>query len=298
MRKICKDNNIPTPNYTVISKYDKKQLQKAIKLIGIPCVIKPIFGAESYGTIKIEKGFDVDQILEEVKKTTAADQKETFKNFTGNFLIEEYLPGKVISVDGIVQNFQPHFAGMVEFVMGPEPKFVQEANFIPPCTISTKQIKTCVAMAKRIIKTLGFNNCGFHCEMRITPSGPVLLEIAARLPGGPLQPGYFNAKNIDLTSLLIDIWLGQKIQITNNKNQYVLQKAYFPRQNGKLLKISGISSIKKDPVIWEFVQIAKEGDEIIENQTPLYYYALKEKNKKTLLLKSQEIENKIKILLG
>ena len=297
MRRTCRDNSIPTPKLTVISNYDKKQLLQAVKKIGTPCVIKPIFGAESYGTIKIEDGFNIDDILDEIKLTTAQDQKETFKNFTGNFLVEEYLPGKVVSVDGIVQNLKIFIAGMVEFIMGPEPRFAQEANFIPPTGLSGKEINDCILMAKRIIKALEFDNCGFHCELRLTPNGPVLLEIAARLPGGPLQPGYLNAYGIDLTSLLIDVWLGKKIKVDRSKKLYIMQKAFFPRKSGKLTQLRGINSLKKDPGVWEFAKIAKIGDEIKEHGTPLYYYAIKDLSKRSLLEKSKKIEENIQFLI-
>ena len=111
------------------------------------------------------------------------------------------MSGPVVSVDGIVQNKKINTIGMVEFVMGPEPRFTQEANYIPARLDKETQSK-CEAMAQKVIEALGFDNCGFHCEQRITPSGPVLIEIAARLPGGPLQPGYKQAYGVDLTSLM------------------------------------------------------------------------------------------------
>ena len=153
MRITCRNAGIQTPKFAVTNGFNKKNLSEAINKIGIPCVVKPIFGAESYGTIKIEKNSSLDNIVKEIKLNTTSDKKETYKNFTGICLIEEYLSGPVVSVDGIVQNKKINTIGMVEFVMGPEPRFTQEANYIPARLDKETQSK-CEAMAQKVIEAV------------------------------------------------------------------------------------------------------------------------------------------------
>ena len=88
MRITCRNAGIQTPKFAVTNGFNKKNLSEAINKIGIPCVVKPIFGAESYGTIKIEKNSSLDNIVKEIKLNTTSDKKETYKNFTGICLIE------------------------------------------------------------------------------------------------------------------------------------------------------------------------------------------------------------------
>jgi biotin carboxylase len=218
---------------------------------------------------------DIPYILEDITNTTRADDKEVFKNFEQTYLVEQYLEGKVVSVDGLVKDSNVLIVGMVEFVMGPEPWFVQEANYIPP-RLDESIILQCENMARAIIQALEFDNCGFHCELRITKSGPVLVEIAARLPGGPLQPGYKRAYGLDLTALLVDLWLGKSISIEKKQINYIAQKAVFPTRTGTIKSIKGIDEAKYNTGVWDFVGIVKEGEVVTyypKMPVPFYYFA-------------------------
>jgi biotin carboxylase len=295
MRMTCKKFGILTPRYEVIDTISEDILKNAIKKVGTPCVIKPIFGAESYGTVKIEKDTRIKEVINEIQINTTPDKKKVFKNFTGKMLIEEYLSGAVVSVDGIVQNKKIMIAGLVEFIMGPEPRFTQEANYIPARLSKTSEA-SCKSMAIKIIKALGFDNCGFHCELRVTTNGPVLIEIASSLPGGPLQPGYLHSNGIDLTSLLVDVWLGKKINLKANNKMYVLQKAFFSKEKGIVSEIKGIKKVRKLNNVWDFADIAKVGDKIItypEIPVPLYYYAIEGKNMNELDKISKYVESTV-----
>jgi len=296
MRIVCRNAKIPTPAFEVVRGLELRRFIQTIKKIGLPCVIKPIFGAESYGTVKIEKYSDLMSAVNEIKLNTSSDKKEVFKNFTETFLVEKYLQGPVVSVDGLVQHKRVMVAGMVEFVMGPEPRFTQEANYIPT-RFDNSVCVSCIDMAKRVIHTLGFDNCGFHCELRITPEGPVLIEIAARLPGGPLQPGYQKAYGVDLTSALVDIWLGRKVNLKPNLKNYILQKAVFPRKNGKIINVKGLRKIKKIKGIWDFSKISNKGEIVVtypDIPKPFYYYAAAAQNPDLLDLLSNKIESTVR----
>lgn len=298
MRTTCRDANIPTPRFAVISELHENKLTGAIKEVGLPCVLKPVFGSESYGTVKISEGYKVSEIIDEVAANTHTGKKEVFKNFHGTFLIEEYLPGPVISVDGIIQDGQIHIAGIVEFIMGPEPRFTQEANYIP-ARLENDLAEKAKNMATDIINVLGFNNCGFHCEMRLTPDrGPVLLEIAARLPGGPLQPGHQRSTGVNLTKELLNVWLGSPVKFDSGKTNYILQKAVFPRSAGKINSIIIPPELTSDEAVWDFALIAKEGEDVVtypDIPKPFYYYAISASSSEELARLSEHIELKVSI---
>ena len=298
-RIICREHNIPTPKFTVVNAYSPGELKKAVHRVGTPCVVKPVFGAESYGTVKIEKNTSLSEVIDEIKLNTTQNKKEIYKNFTGTCLVEKYLPGSVISIDGLAQNRQIMIAGSVEFIMGPEPRFTQEANYIP-ARINPVTYSQCVNMTKKIVSALGFDNCGFHCEQRVTPDGPILIEIAARLPGGPLQPGYKMAYGIDLTSHMIDIWLGKTIKIKSQIKNFVLQKAVFPKQKGKIKKMSGLDQVKKLKGVWDFFKIAKLGEEVTtypDIPKPFYYYAIAANSPQEVDQLSKKVEQTIKVVV-
>ncbi len=298
MRIYCRNAKIPTPRFTVLQNIEVQKILNAIESVGIPCVIKPIFGSESYGTIKIEENYNIQDIISEIHASTGSNKKEVFKNFNGTFLLEEYLPGPVISVDGIVVDNTIHVAGIVEFIMGPEPRFTQEANYIP-ARFPEVVLNQAIDMTKEIIKTLGFNNTGFHCELRITPEqGPILLEIAARLPGGPLQPGHLKSSGINLTKELLHVWLGDTSTIKSERKHFILQKAVFPKRSGKIIRTYVPKDIANNKTIWDFAMIVEPNEEIVTYPNipkPFYYYAIHASSKEALEELSVDIESRVLI---
>ena len=102
--------------------------------------------------------------------------------------------------------------------MSQEPLFLQHRTLLPS-QLDPKMRRQLKSAARKIIKALEFDNCGFHCEMRLTKKGPVLLEIAARLPGGHIQEAYQVAYDVDLTDLYLDMCLGKKISFNINVHQ-------------------------------------------------------------------------------
>jgi biotin carboxylase len=295
MKKHCREAGLPVARSRVIPSLDRNHLELALRELGTPCVIKPIFGSDSYGVVKIDGSSSLDEISSEILNNTRPSKMEVFKNFGGTFLLEEYIPGTMISVDGIVSAGDILIAGAVEYVMGPEPHFTQEANYIP-ARIGAREFDSARRLLVDAVHALGFDNTGFHCEMRLASKGPVLIEIAARLPGGPLQLGYFKSTGIDLTREIIHVWFGEKSRFVQSRACHVLQKAVFPRAAGTIR----IASADSPCSAWDFKLFARDGEQALtypEVPKPLYYYALEAPTAHELQEMSEQIESSVAIEL-
>ena len=301
MKKHCREAGIPVARSRVIPCLDGNHLELALRELGTPCVIKPIFGADSRGVVKIESNSRLDEIANEITNNTCPSELEVFKNFGGAFLLEEYIPGKMISVDGIVSAGDILIAGAVEYVMGPEPHFTQEANYIP-ARIGAREFDSAQSLLVDVVNALGFDSTGFHCEIRLGPDGPVLIEIAARLPGGPLQLGYLKSTGIDLTREVIHVWFGEKSRFVQSRARHILQKAVFPRAAGKI-RITSVyspSPVADDEPVWDFKLFARDGEQARtypEIPRPLYYYALEAPTAHELQEMSEQLESSVVIEL-
>ncbi|NET57765.1 MAG: ATP-grasp domain-containing protein [Symploca sp. SIO2E6] len=295
MREYCRKAGICTPKLTVLRNI--KQLPDALEQVGLPAVLKPIFGNNSYGVVKIERTVDIESLVQLSQKTWSQAQEEAFKNFSGIYLLERYAAGSVVTVDGIVQNKRIWIAGMVEVEMGPEPWFTQQANYLPP-KLDSEIVELCYEMTRAIIQTLGFDNCGFHCELRITRESPVMIEIAARLPGGWILPAYERAYGIDLVSKMLDVWQGIDIEIKPAFTRHILQKGIFPTKPGQLQSVRGYEEVRNMKGLWYFVEVTKVGKDVVtypEVPQPIYFYAIEAESSQELDHLSEELEAKIEI---
>jgi len=297
MRETLRDSGfINQPAFRKINIYDKDFLL-GIKKFPKPCVIKPLFGSSSHGVKKIENNIKIKQDIKDIRESMKPEDREIFKNFDGEMLLEEYIDGTVISVDGLVADKKIHFIGSTQFIMGKEPYFQQIASFIPP-KLDKVTIKECRKLTEEVITILGFDTCGFHCEWRISKAGPMLLEIAARTVGGGILLGYEKVTGIDLINELFMALLGKKVKIDPKNKTCVLHKSVLPdiNQNSQLTFFEGFENISKDKDVWHALKFCDTGDLLLvlpETPTQLYYYALKGKTIEYLLEKSRIIESQV-----
>lgn len=253
MKMACQEQGIRVPKFFVFNKL--KQGFSYLKKFKGSVVLKPVKSGHSFGSIKINKSGrgltkkEFGRLFLKAKKhldSSLDEWMDFWQPYKQDYLIEEYVKGPVISVDGLVQEGKVIICGLSEFIMGPEPFFVQEGVFIP-AKVSALVRKKCLNQAEKIIKALEFDNCGFHCEMKWTKKELVLLEIAARPPGGDMLEGYNQAYGVDFAGLYLDICLGKKIDYSYKKNKkFVLQYTVFPRRKRLVVKtIKGFDRIKK-----------------------------------------------------
>ncbi len=299
MRTILKNNNFKLqPKFIKINIFDKN-FKKELRRFPKPCVIKPLIGSSSHGVKKISNNENIDRDIGDVKKSIDPEDREIFKKFEGSMLVEEYIKGKVISVDGIVIDHKVHIVGTTEFIMGKEPYFQQIGSFIP-ANIPNKMFEICKSETTKVIDILGFNTCGFHCEWRIKEGKPYLLEIASRTVGGGIPLGYKKVTGVDLTEQLFYALLKKhdKIKLKSKISGCVLHKSILPkiRQNSILTEFKGYEKIKSNKNIWHSLKFASVGDKLLslpQTPTQLYYYALRGKNLKDLIKQSREIESDV-----
>jgi predicted ATP-grasp superfamily ATP-dependent carboligase len=237
------------------------------------------------------------EILDNIKEQILNDENNYVKTNINEFVIEEYVAGVLFSVDGVIQNNKIFFIGETEFFLGKEPQFIQLGG-ITPTEFNYKQIVHAKKFVTNIIHTLQYNNCGFHCEMRMHNGTPVLIEIAARTPGGPLLNNYKVAYGIDGADLMFDVWIGKDINPIKMSNKYILHKDVFSKNNGVISNFDIPIEIIESPFLIELIPFVKLNDDVINTNfksTTLYYYSTVGNTLNEVIKNSEYIESNVKI---
>jgi biotin carboxylase len=298
MRQYCRRAGIPTPRLQIVRGLET--LPEVLRRFPTPAVIKPLFGVTSLGVMKIENQSDLATVASECQYTWSAAQP-AYRNFPDVWLLEEYLPGIVVSVDGIVQAKRIHFAGVVEIGMGPEPHFVQCANWLP-ARITAAQTQSCFELAERIITALGLDNCGFHCELRLPAQGrPQLIEIAARLPGGLIPEAYLHAYGFDLAIAMANIWLGRPATLTRTNLSYITQKGVYGDRCAQVAGYDGLDAVNRIEGLWSLEIVTKPGELIVtcpDVPKPLYVYSIEASSAEERDTKERQVETTVKVRLS
>ncbi len=267
------------PKYRFINIFSENALND-IRNFPKPCVIKPLFGTASHGVRKIAEGDNIESIINSLIKVISPESREIFSLFKGDMLLEEYVAGTLLSIDGFVVDGGVIFVGSTEFIMGNEPNFTQVASFIPS-RLSKESQKMCEDTVRDIIARLGFKTSGFHCELRITDNQVSLIEIASRLPGGGIHRTYQKVYGIDLVKTMITLWLGGKKEdvkyhapagVNYHKMVYADQNQIETLEN-----LDGIPALGESSLVWDYGRFVQSGDILPWYPMvpqPLYYYAV------------------------
>src|SRR2546423_8114805 len=127
-------------------------------------------------------------------------------------LLEEYVAGPELSVEGFVQDGDVHFVSITEKLVGPEAYFLEVGHIVqaqlPPAAVQAIRSYT-----EEVVRALGTPFGPFHAELRLTGRGPVLIEIAARLPGDHICDLILRARGVDLRRSMIAAYLGQAVPV-------------------------------------------------------------------------------------
>ncbi|AOT70569.1 ATP-grasp domain-containing protein [Geosporobacter ferrireducens] len=199
MRKRFEESGLKTPNYVKIRSIE--DLQYAQDSLKLPVVIKPIDGWGSIGVIKVEKWEELKGIFEKISKNKFTETEPTF-------ILEEYLIGNEVSVESVIFNKKIHHYGIVQKYICNEPYF-EEVGHSFPAELPDDLIENTLNVTAKGIEALGINSGVTHTELRLTPSGPVIVEIGARLGGDKIPYLIQLATGINLARNAIKVALGQ-----------------------------------------------------------------------------------------
>jgi biotin carboxylase len=181
MRGRLKDAGVRTVRYAKAG--TATDLEHVAETVGFPAVIKPLSMAGSMGVVRVDTAVELLAAYEDI----CNDHVGWGDHIPGTeVLLEELLVGTEYCVDGYVtQDGTVHVFEFVKVELGPQPHF-QEIGYTSyraedlDCAQELSDYITSVVRAMNI--TVG----PFHSEVMLTATGPVLIEIANRLPGDHL----------------------------------------------------------------------------------------------------------------
>ena len=178
-RQALKKAGCNTPAFQVVP---IKNLSKIDLEIDYPVVLKPLSLSGSRGVIRandhaelIQAVDKIDSILDFARQTGFARQ---------HILLEAYLDGPEFAVEGFLIDAEFHLLTIFdkpEPMLGP---YFEETYYLTPSQLDNGRKLALVNEVAKCCKAYGLDHGPVHAEARITGSGTVLLELAARTIGG------------------------------------------------------------------------------------------------------------------
>lgn len=176
----------------------------AAEAIGYPVVIKPRAMAASIGVVRA----DTPAELVAGFAMSSAINHPVFTRTQQDVLVEEYLDGPEVSVESLVIDGNVHCVALTRKQVGAAPYF-EEIGHVVATTELLPETKAIYELVQAAHRALGVTMGATHAEVRLTRSGPRMIELGLRL-GGDLIPHLVNlATGVDMSALAADIAAGQ-----------------------------------------------------------------------------------------
>jgi biotin carboxylase len=171
---------VPQPQSVLVTGAD--EALAVAKEIGYPVVLKPRALAASLGVIRVDTPDDLAAQFAFARDTTVPGAWE----YDDVVLVEEYLTGPEISVDSAVHrgDVLPMFLARKEVGYAP---YFEEVGHVVDAADPLLTDDTILKVVRDTHTALGFTDGMTHTELKLTPRGPKVIEVNARL-GGDMIP--------------------------------------------------------------------------------------------------------------
>ena len=151
-----------------------KEIEEAAEKIGFPVIVKPIAGAGSADTYRVDSAQQLQKVLMLVRHVQEVS-------------CEEFVDGREFTYDTVCVNGKPRYENVAEYL--PRPLIARSNEWISPIIITIKDLQSPhlqkgLALGHGVLQALQMGDGFTHMEWYLTDKGEVVFgEIGCR-PGG------------------------------------------------------------------------------------------------------------------
>jgi carnosine synthase len=179
-------------------------------------------------------------------------------------LLEQYLDGDEVDVDLVFSNGQWRYACVSDNGPTLEPYFNETWGLCPSLLPLMKQ-RELKDLAVKSVEALGFWSGVFHVELKYTSHGPHLIEVNARMGGGPIWEMNHRVWGVDLVeeTLFCALGIPAKPQVSKKPLTHLGYYLVPSRVSGIVKSLPRFDLLREqEDVIWA-KPFVKVGDRIV-----------------------------------
>lgn len=245
------------------------EAESAAADIGYPVVLKPRALAASCGVVLVERRADLATSFELARTTVLPP----LRDHLGDVLLEEYLDGPEISVDSAVfrGRVQPLIFARKE--LGFPPCFEETGHIVAPADVVIDDVDRVCAVLQAAHGALGIDNVVTHSELRLTSSGPRIVEINAR-SGGDLIPylGYL-ATGVDVAGASADVATGRAPETEPRGRGVAGVRFLYPQTDGQVHELRMAPGFEPPPWLDRVTWLVAPGAKLHLPPRGFYHHA-------------------------
>ena len=232
MKRVLDRAGLRTPRHSTAT--TAAGCREAAERIGYPLVVKPIAGAGSADTYRVDDPRALEEVLPRLRHVDEVS-------------IEEFVDGEeytfdTVSIDGEIAYWNVSW-------YRPRPLVGRSVEWISPQTVALRdvgasELESGVALGRAVLETLGFRTGFSHMEWFLTPDGEAVFgEIGARPPG---------ARSVEIMNYAsdLDLYRGWAEAVVEGRFSQPIERIYNAavvfkraRGRGRIQRVEGLEGL-------------------------------------------------------
>jgi len=225
MRRELAEAGVPEPRFAALRTLGERS--RAAAEVGFPAVLKPADSGGQRGIFRIDSLDDLERHLHEALAASP----------TGEAILEEFVDGTEMNGIVLARNGETIPLTLSDRLRPPGIGFGVGWIHVYPATIYGAQLEEAEEVARRTVTALGLRTGIAFPQLIAAPDGRVVVvECAARIPGGQMADLVRHAVGVDLVEVQIRMALGEELpdELVRPRFAQPLAIRFFTAQPGPL----------------------------------------------------------------
>jgi len=264
MRVALRDAGLPVPPFALHDLRDDPEV--AARSAPFPCVLKPLIFSASRGVIRADDAAGFVAAWRRIAKLlhdTRAERRARAEEEGNEVLVEGFVPGAEVAVEGLVRGGRLELLALFDKPDPLDGPFFEETIYVTPSRHPAGLKRDVERITAEGARALGLREGPLHAELRLSPAGPVILEIAARSIGGLCSRTLRFGAGLTLEEVLVAHAMGLPLEsIRREARASGVMMLPIPRR-GVLHGVSGMDAARAVPGVEDVVITAEIGRELV-----------------------------------
>ncbi|MFF0133748.1 ATP-grasp domain-containing protein [Streptomyces mirabilis] len=257
MRKRAQQAGLSIPEFHVVN--SPNEIASAALDIGFPAILKPTLGAGSQGVTLLPDA-------ESLHDLNGLETHDAFDMPINQWLVERYIRGRQFSVNFYSFEGEHRLVDMWEFRQPDDRDYdfpIWDNLQIDASHPDWRRVEQYV---REVLDAFGIWRGPSHTEVKCSEDGVYLLEVAARLPGGPMVGTWIEHGGMQPFHAAIRCFLGERPAMFETPVNFSARCGALAIRNddapGTLVAIHGLDSVYGLPGVDEVLVTYQPGDHV------------------------------------
>jgi biotin carboxylase len=257
MRRRLAEGGVPQPRFAAVRV--RREALPAAEAVGFPAVLKPADSGGQRGLFLLRSMDDLDRHLHAALAESPTEEA----------IVEAYTEGLELNGLVIARGGEPYPLLLSDRLRPKGDGFGVGWIHSYPSTLFGDVFEEAQRVALRAVRTLGLRDGIAFPQLIVADGQALVVEVAARIPGGQMADLAFHALGIDLVEIALRQALGEEVpdELVIPRQSHPTAIRFLTAQPGplpvgKVTKISGLDRVLKAPGVVQADVFLQEGETI------------------------------------